>query len=51
MISWRQPTARLGYNFADRWLVCARGGAAWTREKADDAFTTSEGSPSIPARP
>jgi len=36
-------TARLGYNVADRWLVFARGGAAWTREKADDAFTTVEG--------
>jgi outer membrane immunogenic protein len=36
-------TARLGYSFADRWLVFARGGAAWTREKADDAFTTPVG--------
>jgi outer membrane immunogenic protein len=36
-------TARLGYSFADRWLVFARGGAAWTREKADDAFTTLAG--------
>ncbi len=36
-------TARLGYSFADRWLVFARGGAAWTREKADVAFTTSGG--------
>ena len=33
-------TARLGYSFADRWLVFARGGAAWTREKIDDAFTS-----------
>jgi outer membrane immunogenic protein len=33
-------TARLGYSFADRWLVFVRGGAAWTHEKADDAFTT-----------
>jgi outer membrane immunogenic protein len=32
-------TARLGYSFADRWLVFARGGAAWTHEKIDDAFT------------
>jgi outer membrane immunogenic protein len=32
-------TARLGYGFADRWLVFARGGAAWTHEKIDDAFT------------
>jgi outer membrane immunogenic protein len=36
-------TARLGYSFADRWLVFARGGAAWTHEKADDAFTTAAG--------
>jgi outer membrane immunogenic protein len=32
-------TARLGYSFADRWLVFGRGGAAWTREKIDDAYT------------
>jgi outer membrane immunogenic protein len=31
-------TARLGYSFADRWLFFVRGGAAWTREKADDSF-------------
>jgi outer membrane immunogenic protein len=36
-------TARLGYSFADRWLVFVRGGAAWTREKADEAFTTDFG--------
>jgi outer membrane immunogenic protein len=36
-------TARLGYGFADRWLVFVRGGAAWTQEKADDAFTTVGG--------
>ena len=36
-------TARLGYSFAERWLVFARGGAAWTREKADDALTTPAG--------
>jgi len=36
-------TARLGYSFADRWLVFARGGAAWTREKIDDAFTSPAG--------
>jgi outer membrane immunogenic protein len=36
-------TARLGYSFADRWLVFVRGGAAWTREKADDAFITGFG--------
>src|ERR1700694_5344434 len=34
-------TARLGYSFADRWLVFVRGGAAWTREKADDAFNVA----------
>jgi outer membrane immunogenic protein len=32
-------TGRIGYSFASRWLVFVRGGAAWTREKADDAFT------------
>jgi outer membrane immunogenic protein len=31
-------TARLGYSFAGSWLVYARGGVAWTREKADIAF-------------
>jgi outer membrane immunogenic protein len=36
-------TARLGYAFADRWLVFVRGGGAWTREKLDDAFTTPAG--------
>lgn len=36
-------TARLGYSFADRWLVFVRGGGAWTHEKADDAFTTPAG--------
>jgi len=36
-------TARLGYSFVDRWLVFARGGAAWTHEKVDDAFTTVAG--------
>jgi outer membrane immunogenic protein len=36
-------TARLGYSFADRWLVFVRGGAAWTHEKANDAFTTVAG--------
>jgi outer membrane immunogenic protein len=34
-------TARLGYSFADRWLVFVRGGGAWTREKADDAFNVA----------
>jgi outer membrane immunogenic protein len=28
----------LGYVYAERWLVYARGGAAWTHEKIDDAF-------------
>ena len=28
-------TARLGYSFIADWLVYARGGVAWTREKAD----------------
>jgi outer membrane immunogenic protein len=36
-------TARLGYTFADRWLVFVRGGAAWTHEKIDDAFTNLAG--------
>jgi outer membrane immunogenic protein len=31
-------TARLGYAVAPRWLVYARGGAAWTHESVDDAF-------------
>ena len=36
-------TARLGYSFADRWLVFVRGGGAWTREKVDDAFINDFG--------
>ena len=32
-------TARVGYSFADHWLVFARGGAAWTEEKIDNALT------------
>jgi len=36
-------TARLGYSFADRWLIFARGGGAWTREKIDDAFINAAG--------
>lgn len=32
-------TARLGYAFAGRWLAFVRGGAAWTRESLDVAFT------------
>lgn len=36
-------TARVGYAFADRWLVFVRGGAAWTHEKLDTAFTRLTG--------
>ncbi len=36
-------TARLGYSFVDRWLFYVKGGAAWTNEKVNDAFTTSGG--------
>jgi outer membrane immunogenic protein len=36
-------TARVGHSFADRWLIFVRGGAAWTREKADHAFTVPAG--------
>ncbi len=36
-------TARLGHTFTDRWLFFVRGGAAWTREKADHAFTVPVG--------
>jgi outer membrane immunogenic protein len=36
-------TARLGYSFVDRWLFYVKGGAAWTNEKVDDAFTTEQG--------
>ena len=36
-------TARLGYSFVDRWLFYVKGGAAWTNEKVDDAFTTVGG--------
>jgi outer membrane immunogenic protein len=31
-------TARLGYAGVDSWLFYARGGAAWTNEKVDEAF-------------
>jgi outer membrane immunogenic protein len=41
-------TARLGYSVADRWLVFVRGGAAWTREKIDIAFTNLAGIPVDP---
>jgi outer membrane immunogenic protein len=37
--SLASATARMGYSFADQWLVFVRGGAAWTREKADNAYT------------
>jgi outer membrane immunogenic protein len=36
-------TARLGYSFTYGWLAYVRGGAAWTRERADNAFTTPAG--------
>jgi outer membrane immunogenic protein len=36
-------TARLGYSIADPWLIYAKGGAAWTREKIDVAFTNLQG--------
>lgn len=36
-------TARLGYSFLDRRLFYVKGGAAWTNEKADDAFTLTSG--------
>jgi outer membrane immunogenic protein len=36
-------TARVGYSFVDRWLFYVKGGAAWTNEKADDAFITTRG--------
>jgi outer membrane immunogenic protein len=36
-------TARLGYSFVDRWLGYVKGGAAWTNEKVDDAYTTARG--------
>lgn len=32
-------TARLGYSFAPAWLVYARGGVAWTREKSEIVAT------------
>jgi outer membrane immunogenic protein len=41
-------TARLGYSFADRWLVFARGGAAWTNEKIDSPLSGLMALPSIP---
>ena len=34
---------RFGYAFTDRWLFFASGGAAWTQEKIDDAFTNFVG--------
>ncbi|MGJ5130770.1 MULTISPECIES: outer membrane protein [unclassified Bradyrhizobium] len=36
-------TARLGYVYAERWLVYARGGAAWTRERNEDPFILPSG--------
>jgi outer membrane immunogenic protein len=42
-------TARLGYVYADSWLFYARGGAAWTHEKIDDAFINPVGRAADPA--
>lgn len=42
-------TARLGYSFADRWLVFVRGGGAWTGEKIDEAFVNLVGTAVDPA--
>ena len=42
-------TGRLGYGFADHWLVFARGGAAWTNERIDSAFTNLAGIPVDPS--
>ena len=36
-------TARLGYVYGERWLVYARGGAAWTRERNEDPFVLPAG--------
>jgi outer membrane immunogenic protein len=36
-------TPRVGYSIADRWLLFAKGGAAWTNEKTDIAFTNLQG--------
>jgi outer membrane immunogenic protein len=33
-------TARVGFSFVGGWLAYARGGVAWTREKADIVFTS-----------
>ncbi len=32
-------TGRIGYSFNPSWLAYAKGGVAWTREKADNVFT------------
>ena len=42
-------TARLGYSFVDRRLFYVKGGAAWTNEKVDDAFTNLRGMPVDPS--
>lgn len=42
-------TGRLGYVHAERWLVYARGGAAWTRERNEDPFITPAGTPVDPS--
>jgi outer membrane immunogenic protein len=36
-------TPRVGYSITDRWLLYAKGGAAWTNEKADFTFTNVRG--------
>lgn len=36
-------TARIGYSFANCWLVYVRGGGAWTHEEVDDSYTTFRG--------
>jgi len=36
-------TARIGHTLNDRWLFYLKGGAAWTNERVDDAFTNLAG--------
>jgi outer membrane immunogenic protein len=38
MTSWHR-LLRVGYSFVGGWLAYVKGGAAWTRENADIAFT------------
>jgi outer membrane immunogenic protein len=42
-------TARLGYVHAEHWLLYARGGAAWTRERNEDPFILPMGTPVDPS--